>query len=436
VPSFSFFRRRESDEVIASEQPPITYTNEHPSSLSIQQAQDLLQNIEIAKVKEVSIRLGLVKESASKSLKTIRDLADQLGQEKIKLEDLEQRYKSVVENSRKTVVSSLKRETSIEFPLPQTVNDTKKFKERFETMMNRISEVTGSHSKVLNVFMKKYAGKLKSEFEALSKLLNEVKSALSCLEEARAPIIKCNNILNTVQQKISSTKSIQLSIQCLEGEIKDAESEIQQLKEQMHALKNSSEYDQAIEIVQKIEEIEKQEEQLRLQISDLFLHVSRAFTKYSYNITKETEKRLYILSEEPWKIVEEELDISPYSLLLNEIRNSLEGGRIQLKDSDKTISYIDVILKSLPELTHKARTLKKEKELLLQGNSKLVHKTKEIDWKIVNHEEELMRKRQILEEQKHQFAEKTTEIENMLKEASKIISDVVGREQHIQYLHS
>jgi hypothetical protein len=90
----------------------------------------------------------------------------------------------------------------------------------------------------------------------------------------------------------------------------------------------------------------------------------------------------------------------------------------------------------LPELTHKARTLKKEKELLLQGNSKLVHKTKEIDWKIVNHEEELMRKRQILEEQKHQFAEKTTEIENMLKEASKIISDVVGREQHIQYLHS
>lgn len=435
MPRFGFFRKKGSDGTNFTEQSPITSTASQTGSITIEQAQDLLQNIETLRVKELAITLGSVKESASQSLKAIAELADELSQEKIRLEDLEQRYKSIVENSRKTLVSSLRRESSIEFQLPQTVNDAKKFKEKFETLMNRIGEVTRSHSKVLNVFMKKYANKLKSEFEALSKLLDEVRSAVSEFEQNRTPIVKCANILNAVLQKIRSIRSIENSMQNLEIEIKNIENELQQLKEQLDGLKKSSAYDQAVMIVQGIEEKEKQEEHLRMQIADMFSHVSRAFTKYSYNITKETEARLQVLSEEPWKIVEEE-DISAYIRLLFEIRHSLEGGQIQLKDSDKVISYIDSILECLPVLHSSARALKKEKNLLLQGDSKFAHRARELDEKITQYEEAFARNTEILEQQKRQINEKSVEVESMLREASKILSELTGQEYSLQYHNS
>jgi DNA repair exonuclease SbcCD ATPase subunit len=429
VPPFGFFKKKEGD-TDQTEQSRTAIAQ--AGTISILQAHDLLRNLESTRVKELATRLGPIKESASKSLRTIAQLADDLEHEKIKLEDLEQRHKSVVENSRKTVVSSLRREASTEFQLPKTMNDAKKFKERFETMMNRIGEVTGSHSKMLSIFMKKYAGKLRNEFGSLSKLLNEVKAAMSDLEQNRAPIVKCGNILNTASQKVTSIRSTESSIQGIEDTIKNIETDLIYLKRDLEALKNSSEFGHALEIVQKIEDIEKKEAQLRMQMIDLFSHVSRAFTKYSYNITKETEARLLVLSEEPWKILYEH-DLSPYSSLLIEIYRSISAGQIQLKDSDKVLNYMDAILKLLPELQSKALNLRKETGSLLQGDSKLVYRAKDIQGKIIQHEDELARNRQLLEQQMRQVAEKKAEVDALLNEASDILAELTGQKYLLAY---
>jgi len=426
VTPFGLFKKKENDA--PAEQPAMI----EAGALSIQQAQDLLRNIESAKVQELSSRLAPVRESASQHLKAIADLASQMEHEKIKLEDLEQRYRSVVENSRKTVVASLKREAATEFQLPQSVNDAKKFKEKFETMMNRIGEVTGSHSKVLNVFMKKHAGKMKDEFESLSKLLNEIKSAVSELDYKRAPIVKCGSVLNTASQKAASIKSSEASVQNIEGEIKNTEAGLARLKGELDALKGSPEFDQAAAVVKKIEDAEGQEEQLCDQMVDLFSRVSRAFTKYSYNITKETEARLSVLSEEPWKVLYE-ADVSPYSSLLLEIRKSIDSGQIQLKDSDKVLNYLDVILKSLPELQSRAKALRAETDSLHQGDVKLVHRAKELEEEIAQHEEELAKNRQMQEQQKRQITEKTGEVGTLLKEAAEILAELTGQRYSLEY---
>jgi chromosome segregation ATPase len=427
VAPFGLFKKKDNDSVPA-EQPVIV----EAGALSILQAQDLLRNVESAKVQELASRLAPVKESASESLREIAELASHMEHEKIKLEDLEQRHKSVIENSRRTVVSSLKREASTEFQLPQSVNDAKKFKEKFEAMMNRIGEVTGSHSKVLNVFMKKHANKMKDEFEALSKLLNEIKSAMSDFDQKRAPIVKCGGILNTASQKVASIKSTEASMQNIESEIKNAEAELEQLKGELGALEGSAEFDQAASVVHRIEEAEGQEEQLREQMVDLFSRVSRAFTKYSYNITKETEARLNVLSEEPWKMLYE-ADISPYSSLLLEIRKSIDSGKVQLKDSDKVLNYLDVILQSLPELQGRAQALRAETDSLHQSDVKLVHRAKELEEKIAQHDAEMAKNRQLQEQQKRQVAEKTGEVDALLKEAGEILAELTGQKYSLEY---
>jgi hypothetical protein len=245
VPPFGIFKKKPNDIASAEHSIPTPASE----TLSIQQAQDLLHSLEAAKVKELSASLAPIKESAAESLKVIDTLAKEMDRENIKLEDVERRLKSVVEHSKTTVVSSLRREASLELPFPQSANDAKKFKERFENMMKRFGEVSGSHSKVLNAFMKKHSGKIKDEFEFLTKLLNETRAIISEFDRNREPIIRCENTLNTALQKISSINLAESSAKNIEKEIEDMERELKNLESELAAISGSSEFEQASECV-------------------------------------------------------------------------------------------------------------------------------------------------------------------------------------------
>ncbi len=400
--------------------------------LSIQQAQDLLHDVESARVQELTKNLAPIKESAMGSLRVIEGLANDMEHEKIKFEGVEHRFKSVAENARNTIVSTLRREASTELSLPQSANDAKKFKERFEAMMNRFSEVSGSHSKVINAFMKKHANKMNSEFDALKKRLDETKKIMANFEQERLPIVKCSGILNTASQKAASIRSSEASVQNIEKEIMGIGNELEGLKSELGALEASAEFEQAVAISQKADEAERQVEQIHAQLTDLFSRVSRAFTKYSYGLTKETEARLQMMSDEPWRMLYES-DISSYSSLLIEIHKSIDSGTIQLKDSDKILNYLDTILKSLPELRGRVQALKAEADSLRQNDVGMVKMAKELKEKIIQHEEELAKKRQSLEMQKRQIAEKTGEVSSLLKQASEILADLSGKKYSLEY---
>jgi hypothetical protein len=428
VTPFGLFKKKPSDIASAEHSIPTPATD----TLSIQQAQDLLQRLESAKVKELSASLARIKESAAECLKVIDTLATDLDREKIKFEGLEQRLKSVVEHSKRTVVSSLKREASVELPLPQSANDTKKFKDRFENMMKRFGEVSGSHSKVLNAFMKKHSGKIKEEFEFLTKLLNETKSIIAEFDRNREPIIRCANMLNTALQKISSIKIAESSAKNIEKEIEVIERDVNTLESELAALSGTKEYEQASTSMRDIAEAEKKQEEFHAKIRDLFSHLSRAFTKYSYGITKDTERRLKTMSDEPWEILYEK-NVTPYSSLLLEIRRSLISGQIQLKGSDKVLQYIDTILESLPDLQYKAQTIKTEFDSYRQLNIEIIYKVKGLEQKIMQHTEQLARSRQDLEQQRRQAIEKKEEVDAILRRAGEILLQLTGQKYSLRY---
>ena len=428
MPPFGLFKKKPSDteSVDHSIATPATET------LSIEQAQDLLQSLESAKVKELSSSLARIKESAVESLKVIDGLAKDMDRENIKLEGLEQKLKSVVEHSKRTVVLSLKREASLELPLPQSANDGKKFKERFENMMKRFGEVSGSHSKVLNAFMKKHSSKMKEEFEFLTKLLNETRAIISEFDRNREPIITCSNMLNTALQKLSSIRLAESSAENIETEIEDIERELKKLESELASLSASKEYGQASISMRDKAEAEKKQEEFHNKVKDLFSRLSRAFTKYSYGITKDTERRLKTMSDEPWQILYEK-NITPYSSLLLEIRRSIDNAQIQLKDSDKAVQYIDTILETLPDLQHKAQTIKTEIDSYQKLNTDIVYKVKGLQQKTIEHTEGLTRSKQDLEQQRRQAKDKKEEVDAILSRASEMLAELTGKKYSLRY---
>lgn len=421
APPFGLFKKKEKPEERV--EPAIAVPESE--SLSIKEVQSLLQELESAKVQGLAGRFEPLRQSASGVLSTLGSIADDMQREKIKLEELEKRYASTVETARRTVVSALRREASTEFAPVKSTVDAKKFRERLDALLNRMGEVSGSHSKMLNYFLKKHADRMKSEFNRLEDLQKEAKSVLALFEQERAPAIKCGATVNTITQKLSSIASDESAARSIEESLVALAKDLEKARRELAEVKGSSAFVQAQDASRQLAEARKRQEQFRGELSEMFSHVSRALTKYSYNVSKETERRLQAMSTEPWKMFGDEL--AQYSALLQEIIKSIRSGQIQLKDSDKVLQNLDAIQASLPKLDETARALEKEMSDLVRQDTGAARRASELEEKVAALEQETERDRQELEQKRRQAGEKSAEVDSLLWQVSESLAELTGR---------
>lgn len=399
------------------------------NSLTVSDALILLQNIESERIKSLANDLSPIKESVVKSLRSVERVANNLDIEDIKLE--EARFKSIVENSKRTVVSSLRREASSDIPGLQSIHEVKKFEEKLESIIDRFGEVSGSHSRVMNVFMKKYAGKLKGEFETLSSLLKQTKSVMSEFEEENSVTVKSIDLLNICSQKIMSKKANEDKIKDTYREIETLKYDLRELKSQLSRVENSTQFKESYSNLEQIGVLEKEKQEFQRKVSDLYSHVSRAFTKYSYGMTKDTLGRLKVLTEEPWRIFED-AEVSSYASLLIEIQKAVKSGKIKLKDSERIMNYMEIILKSLPEHHDEIRIINlKLNELRENKNGVVVNRSEELKNDIRNCKNRLGDLEQLVDQLKKQLTENNSECEHLVKQIDDYILQITGKKYFV-----
>jgi chromosome segregation ATPase len=418
---FGLFKKKEAEK----SEPAFAAQAPAGDTLSVQQAQALLDSIDSARVQSLCARLAPAREQAARALAALADIAGGMEREKLKLEDLERRYGSNIENARKTVVSALKREAQQELPQLQALADAKRLRERLESMLHRFGEVSGSHSKMLNYFLKKHAASMKGEFETLESALKDVKAAMSAFDSERTPQVRCAGLLNTVLQKQSSEKADELAAQAADDRAGALQNKLAALKEELAALEGSPEFAQARAAVDRLADAEKRQEQFRARVAEMFSHVSRALSKYSYGVSRETERRLRTLADEPWSALGE--DMEPYSQLLAEVYKSIASGQIQLKDSDRVLAQLASIQSALAQLQAEARAIAEQVSASAQANKGAVRRAGELRAEIAQHEEGIAGERQSQEQLKRQAAQTRAEVDGLLKEASEELFSLTGR---------
>ena len=426
-PPFGLFKKKENN-VYETKNNTTTagdyfYTRD---SLAISEALVLLQHAESEKVRALVKDLSPIKKSVRESLESIAKIADNLERENIKLEEL--RFKPIVENSKRTVAASLKREASSELPLSESMHDIKKFNDRLESIMNRFGEVSNSHNKVMNIFMKKYAGKLTSEFEKISSLLKDTKSLMAEFEEENAAITKCIDILNLLSQKIALMKTDKNRIENVYKEIEILKGKLDQSKVQLSSLEKSIHFKESCHNIDKIDTIKKEEQELHKHMLDLYSHVSRAFTRYSYGMTKDVISRLKVLTDEPWKIFDNDEDISLYTSLLTEIQKAVNSSNIKLKDSQKVLYYMDIIIKSLPKYQHEIKAINLRLKALQESKDGIVvNKATELREYINHYNSKLDDLKQSSDNMERQMTENNSECRTLVKQIEDCMFEITGK---------
>ena len=419
-PKFGFFKRKTSDY--------FQYKKTDSESVRPVTDKELLEIIENEKKvleKDLLKNLDPIRNSVLDCLDYLRKGADELEEQKIKLED--PKFESLINTSKNILITSIKKESFIESSEIKNYEDAIKFKNNLELLVNRFGQVGDSHNRILNEFMRKQINKLKNEFDNLSSLLKEVTKLLSKKESEINKYIACKEDLLLLKEKLSEIKDKQVRLSELVEERQTIENNIQTGNIEYEDFQKSEEFVNTTNILEKINEKKNEigifEKNMIYRVSNL----SRAITKFSYQASKETQRRLATILNEPLEIFD---DSSQYLQLFNELKKQVVEESIKIKDPEKTIRQIDEIIVSLPSLSS---DLKKLKEQLIQlessFNSKNMKHIGDIKNKTEAYERSLIENTSKTVETKNRI----NEIESALEELKKTIENAISEITRTKY---
>ena len=407
--------------------------NNIENTLTISNALDVLKRMEDEKAGDLYRILIPIRQSLENTLLSMGRITEEMENEKVKVED--EKFRPSVESSRRILVSSLKKESSSDFPVPSSIPEAKKFQERLQSLMERLGDVSGSHSKLLTTFMKKHTGKIKGEFDVISSLERRTDKIMEDFEEDKRPLMNCITVLTKISQMVDSILQQKNELQKVEGEISKLELQDQNLAKELAGLEKSSDFESTAKTIQELKLAQEEENEFHKYLGDLFSPVSRALTKYSYGTSKATSSKLQILMETPWKIFEQakeqknhDRDLESYGALLADVHKGVSTGKIKLKDSDKTIKHFEMIIDSLPDLkrrsellSHRLRSLEKKKD------HSIISTAEDLRRKLKDNKVALDNNRLYLERLENEIKEKKISIKDTARECEDCLSSVTGR---------
>lgn len=382
MPSFNFFKRKKRNvsnfDVKDSESHSNLLTSnqqEQHNRISINDALILLGGMEQDVTRNLLIELDKVFDDTNQVLRHINNIAEDLEQEEIVIE--EEKLTPLVKNTKNTIVRALKRESSNILSKPKTFEDFVNFKDSLDSSINRFGEVTSSHSRIVNTFMKKHANSLRGDLKKISDYLEKLNDGYTNIEQERGIIESLRSNLFNLKSKNNDINDTANTIKIIEDECKQLNELIEKNKDEITELKSSSDYEKGLKYLRERESIEKEKALLQSRLSDISGHLVKAANKYSYGLTQSTVEKINLLVYKPEEVSKKN-DMSEYIRLLNEIKESIKTNKIILKDSNKMIPYFDTLAQELPVFKSKMEKIDARIEKLKDKDKiSIINKVKE-----------------------------------------------------------
>jgi len=344
----------------------------------------ILKEVESPLVSKITEQAKKIRNEIETNQQNIKDTIFHLESDDLKLDDVDRNLKTTANRGKDAVVSMIKKETAASLIQIKSYEDLVTLNGEVSQMLKRMGDILGVHTRVMHVFARKYADKLKNDIAKLSQNRNSLQLLVNEREDFKS---KSENILNTgIKIKKLKDEIGQRNRRLTEtiNEINQTRKIIENLEQEIISLKAKNEYKEFLAVKRKIELLSNEKSEIRNKINDQFSKISRSLSKYSYVSS----------FDKPMKKLMEELLMEPYQVItiqnkghiieiLQAVTKSVLAGNISVKDTQKameqieeTVNRLDKFLELKDAYSDKLSNL--EKELAVFDSRVLEDKEKEL----------------------------------------------------------
>ena len=355
--------------------------------IKLSEIKSKIDEIQSLRAKTIIAEIKSFRKKIEENLDEISKIIKELEQDNLHVDDIDKHLEILVVRGKKQVIDTIKKENSEKLPDIKSYDDVLALTELLTQRLKRIGDVLGRQSRVIHIFAKKYANKLKDHLAALnsarSKMQTMIDKHTKFTDEAAQIVQK---IINYDESKMK-VKETEKRVTNMKNSIEEFEKKIVETRKSISKLKSGIEYSKYQETQKKLDSLSSEQNQIKSSIDFQFTKISRPLGRYEYGSSL----------EKPQKILMEKLVVNPFDVLtpenkndiikiLSAVRKGVEGGTISVKDPEKSVASIDETMemldgfvKEILEFTDKKNNLQKELELFniheLKQNENFLAKT-------------------------------------------------------------
>ena len=331
-------------------------------------------------------------------------------------QNVDKHLKVLIERGKNAVISGVRKEASEKSDEIKKYHDVVNLNLDIAQLLKRIGDTLGPNSRVMHVFARKYADKLKDVLANITREKAELQKLVNDYDKLDSNI---SNILDLSKKIIDSKKEIEnenRSISKTKEEIQNALKIIQNMEEEIHNLKSSDKFVEFLNVKKELESLEPEKNKIKHEIDFQFSKISRPLGKYSYisSLEKPLKKIMEQMVENPYDVIANETKSSVIEVLQAVIKSAVAGS-VSVKDINKsveqieeTINRLDEFLKLKENLAHKRNSL--EQKLLIFNSKDLEEK-----------EKTLIK----IKENKTKYESDVSNLENEINQTTKLIPEFV-----------
>ena len=368
--------------------------------ISIEDIPKTVENILQIRTTQLLSEVKSLKNQTEPLLKELTKIGQNLEKDDLDTEDIDRHIRIIVVRGKKQVINAIKKDV-IDLPEPTTLEDSEKLNTVLNQILKKIGDVLGRQTRVIHIFAKKYAEKLKEILAQMNSNQSEIQELLDNYNETKKTsqeIIDLINSINEYEKEIQHNKKRILEIK---NKIDSLETRRKSLIDSAEKIKSSFEYKEHLKLRSSLEKLNSAKSQLTSQINAQFTKISRPLGRYEY-VSSDKEQKIFLskLLRDPTEVlVSNNKDI--VVLILENIKKGIASGSISVKDVTKsltqiteTIDVLDSFIGKVDELTEKNNAL--ENQLKSFNKHKLLNMEKDLE-KTLENKEDMSKKIQTFE---------------------------------------
>jgi len=336
--------------------------------IQVSDIKSILEDIQSLRTKTIIAQVKSFRKKIETQLYDILKITKDLERDSLNVKDIDKHLEILVVRGKKQVVEVIKKEAAEKLPEINSYDDVESLNILTKQILKRIGDVLGRQSRVIHIFAKKYAAKLKIHLSILNSDRDEIQSLFD-------KHTKMNEDIDIILEKIQAHKQsnntlleTKTRISDLKKSTKNLEKDEEKIKQKISDLKSGDNYSQYLDTQKRLDSLSSNKQEIKNLIGIQFTKISRPLGRYEYASSL----------EKPQKILLKNLVNNPYDVLtvqnkdliikiLSAVRKGVEGGSISVKDSTKSLSSIDETIELLVDFISKIQQYEKTKNDLEKG---------------------------------------------------------------------
>jgi len=298
-------------------------------------------------------------------------IANELSEDELDPDKLDPHFQIMVNRGKKEVISSIKKEFANPFPDINSPDDIMRFKKATTVGIKKVGDMLGKHSRVIHIFAKKYAKKLKEDLENLTENLKDVDELIDNFNNTENSVQTINELLSSRNKTLEKLSKQNSRMNELKSSITDKNEKITKFKNEIKEIKSSSDYKTYLDVKSQLSDCDSEEVKIRHHVNDEFTKISRPLGKFVHisSHDKELKDLTAKLASTPYDVLDID-NISGIKKILDYIVTGIDSGSVSVKDISKSkdsVAEIKNLIPSLISIKEKFETKKHELIIKLEN---------------------------------------------------------------------